>query len=170
MPEASSSEAAVWPGQPIRVLLLDVDGTLTDGGMYFSADGLVMKRFDVKDGLGIRLLQAVGVEVALISAVDSPVTLARARHLRIEHVVMACRDKARAVREVLRQRELAPGQACYMGDDLTDLPAFAEVGHPVAPADSVPEVRAAAQYVTRAAAGHGAVREVCDLIRAALPR
>jgi 3-deoxy-D-manno-octulosonate 8-phosphate phosphatase (KDO 8-P phosphatase) len=157
-----------WPPEPIAILLLDVDGTLTDGGLYYSAEGLAMKRFDVRDGLGIVLLQQAGVEVAVVSADDSPVTAARCRKLGIRQVEIGCTDKAERVREILAARRLRPGQACYMGDDLTDLPAFAAGVHAVAPADAVPEVRAAAEYVTSALAGHGAVREVCDLLRAAL--
>ena len=154
-----------WPPEPIRLLILDVDGTLTDGGMYFSAEGLAMKRFDVKDGMGLRLAQEAGIEVVILSTDDSPVSAARAEHLGIGQAELGCPDKGERVRELLAERGLAPGAACYMGDDLTDLPAFAVVGHSAAPADAVPEVRAVAEYVTSAPGGHGAVREVCDLLR-----
>ena len=157
-----------WPGRPIRILMLDVDGTLTDGGMYYSPEGLAMKRFEVKDGLGLVMLQEAGVEVAIISADESPITMARARKLGIERVEMGCADKGCAVRQVLEERGLSPAQVCYMGDDVTDLPAFAEVEHAAAPADAVPEVLAVAEYVTKALGGRGAVREVCDRILAAL--
>jgi len=157
-----------WPGEPVKILLLDVDGTLTDGGMYFDASGLALKRFDVKDGLGLVLLQRAGVEVVLISADNSPITTARACKLGIEQVELGCKDKAAAVRDILQTRGITPEQACYMGDDLTDLEALAEVRHGVAPADAVAEIKAAAEYVTEASGGHGAVREVCDLLRAAL--
>ena len=155
-----------WPGGPIRILILDVDGTMTDGGMYYSAEGLALKRFDVKDGLGLVLLQRAGVEVAILSADQSPITATRARKLGIERVELGCEDKGCAVRQLLEEHGLTPGEACYLGDDVNDLPAFREVGHPAAPADAVPEVRAAAEYVTSAPGGHGAVREVCDRIRA----
>jgi YrbI family 3-deoxy-D-manno-octulosonate 8-phosphate phosphatase len=157
-----------WPGGPVLILMLDVDGTLTDGGMYYSVDGLAMKRFDVKDGLGLVLLRQAGVEVALISADRSPITAARARKLGIERVELGCEDKGAAVRQLLAERGLRPEQACYMGDDVTDLSAFAEAGHTAAPADAVPEVRAAAEYLTSAPGGRGAVREVCDRILSAL--
>jgi YrbI family 3-deoxy-D-manno-octulosonate 8-phosphate phosphatase len=157
-----------WPGGPIKILILDVDGTLTDGGMYYSAEGLTMKRFDVKDGLGLVLLQQAGVEVAIVSADQSPITATRARKLGIESVELGCADKGCAVRRLLAARALQPEQACYMGDDVTDLPAFREVGHTAAPADAAPEVRGAAEYVAGAPGGRGAVREVCDLILAAL--
>lgn len=153
-----------WPGGPLKILILDVDGTLTDGGMYYSAEGLVMKRFDVKDGLGLVFLQQAGVEVAILSADQSPITATRARKLGIERVELGCADKGGAIRRLLEERGLLPEQACYMGDDVTDLLAFGEVGHTAAPADAVVEVRDAAEYVTSALGGRGAVREVCDLI------
>ena len=154
-----------WPSRRVRMLLVDVDGTLTDGGLYYSAEGLTLKRFDVRDGLGLRLLAEAGVEVAIVSADDSPVTTARARKLGIMRVVQGCADKGEAVRRILAEAGVEAGEACFMGDDLTDLAAFAEVGHTAAPADAVPQVRAAAQYVARARAGQGAVREVCDRLR-----
>ena len=157
-----------WPGGPIKLLILDVDGTLTDGGMYYSAEGLTIKRFDVKDGLGLVRLREAGVEVAIISADQSPITQTRADKLGIERVVLGCEDKGCAVREMLAELGMAPEQACYMGDDVTDLPAFREVGHSAAPADAVPQVLAEAEYVAHAPGGRGAVREVCDLILAGL--
>lgn len=165
--ETETMQPVSWPPEPVRLLVLDVDGTLTDGGMYFTADGLAMKRFDVKDGLGLRLLQEAGIEVLLLSTDDSPVTAARARHLKIAQAELGCPDKGERVRGILTERGFAPGEVCYMGDDVTDLPAFAVVGHTAAPADAVAEVRAAAEYVTTALGGHGAVREVCDRLMAA---
>ncbi|HEY3398525.1 MAG TPA: HAD family hydrolase [Armatimonadota bacterium] len=155
-----------WPAGPIRLLLLDVDGTLTDGGMYFSAEGLALKRFDVRDGLGLVKLQAAGVPVALVSADGSPITAARGRQLGLSRVELRCADKAATVRQILADTGVPAAEACFVGDDLTDLPAFAEVGYTAAPADAVPEVRAAAQYVASRPGGHGAVREIADLIRA----
>jgi YrbI family 3-deoxy-D-manno-octulosonate 8-phosphate phosphatase len=151
----------------VRALLLDVDGTLTDGGMYFSAEGLALKRFDVKDGLGLVRLRQAGIAVALISADHSPVTAARAAKLGIETVRQGCADKATAVREVLAELGIDAQAACFMGDDVTDLCAFAEVGSSAAPADAVPEVRQAVELVTKAAGGRGAVREVADLLLSA---
>ncbi len=161
------SESA-WPGGPIEVFLVDVDGTLTDGGMYYSEQGLALKRFDVKDGLGLVRLREAGVEIAIISSDVSPIIAARLEKLGAARLVLGCDDKGRAVREILEERGVRPEEACYMGDDVSDLPAFREVGHTAAPADAVPQVCAAAQYVTTASGGHGAVREVCDLILAGL--
>ena len=147
---------ATWPPSEIKLLLLDVDGTLTDGQ--------AMKRFDVQDGLGLVRLQRAGVEVVLISADRSPIIHMRAQKLGIRAVIDGCQDKSQAVRMLLEERELDPSTALYMGDDITDLGAMAEVGHSAAPASAVEAVREAADYVTASSGGHGAVREVCDLI------
>jgi len=144
--------------------MLDVDGTLTDGGLYFTGEGQAMKRFDVHDGLGLVRLQRAGVEVVLISADRSSIIHIRAQKLGIRAAIEGCQDKGEAVRLLLEERELDPSNALYMGDDITDLAAMAEVGHSAAPANAVEAVREAADYVTTRGGGHGAVREVCDLI------
>ena len=153
-----------WPPNEIKLLLLDVDGTLTDGGLYFTGEGQAMKRFDVQDGLGLVRLQRAGVEVVLISADRSPIIHMRAQKLGIRAVIDGCQDKGQAVRMLLEERDLEPSAALYMGDDITDLEAMAEVGHSAAPASAVEAVREAADYVTDNSGGQGAVREVCDLI------
>jgi len=153
-----------WPPQPVKLLILDVDGTLTDGGLYYGAEGLALKRFNVRDGLGLVRLQKLGVEVVLVTADETPIVPARAARLGIRAVYMGCQDKATVVRQVLAERELTPDQAVYMGDDITDLPPMDEVAHRAAPADAVAAVQDKADYVTKALAGNGAVREVCDLI------
>jgi len=135
-----------WPPHEIKLLLLDVDGTLTDGGLYFTGEGQAMKRFDVHDGLGPSIIQM------------------RAQKLGIRAVIDGCQDKGQVVRMLLEERELKPSAALYMGDDITDLAAMAEVGYSVAPASAVEAVCEAADYVTASSGGHGAVREVCDLI------
>ena len=157
-----------WPPGPIKLLILDVDGTLTDGGVYFSAEGQALKRFDVHDGLGLVRLQEAGVEVALVTADSSPIAQARAAKLGIRAVFTGCRDKAEVVRRLLEERDLRPEEALYMGDDVSDLGAMAEVGNSAAPASAMVEVCEAADYVTAKSGGHGAVREVCDLILARL--
>ena len=159
---------SAWPPEPIKLLILDVDGTLTDGGLYFSAEGPVLKRLDVHDGLGLVRLQQAGVEVALISADSSPIVQARAEKLGIRAVFTGCGEKAEVVRQLLGERALTAEQVVYMGDDLTDLPAMSEVGNTAAPASAVVEVLEAVDYVTTRSGGHGAVREVCDLILAGL--
>ncbi len=153
-----------WPPNEIKLLMLDVDGTLTDGGLYFTGEGQAMKRFDVQDGLGLARLQRAGVEVVIISADRSPIIRARAQRLGIRAALEGCQDKGEAVRLLLEERKLKPSAALYMGDDIKDLAAMAEVGHSAAPANAVEAVREAADYVTTRGGGHGAVREVCDLI------
>ncbi len=153
-----------WPPHEIKLLLLDVDGTLTDGGLYFTGECQAMKRFDVHDGLGLVRLQRAGVEVVLISADRSSIIQMRAQKLGIRAVIDGCQDKGQVVRMLLEERELKPSAALYMGDDITDLAAMAEVGYSVAPASAVEAVCEAADYVTASSGGHGAVREVCDLI------
>ena len=157
-----------WLPNEIKLLLLDVDGTLTDGGLYLTGEGPAMKRFDVHDGLGLVRLQRAGVEVVLISADRSPITHMRAQKLGIRAVIDGCQDKSQAVRILLEERELDPSSAMYMGDDITDLEAMAEVGHSAAPGSAVAAVREAVDYVTTRGGGHGAVREVCDLIMTCL--
>ena len=137
-----------WPPATIKLLILDVDGTMTDGAMYFSADGQVLKRFHVHDGLGIVRLQKAGVEVALISGDGSPIVRARAEMLGIRAAVIGCEDKAEVVRRLMAERELSPEQVLYMGDDVNDLCAFGEVGHTAAPANAVEEVKQAAGHIT----------------------
>ena len=159
---------SAWPPGPIKLLILDVDGTLTDGGLYFNAEGQAMKRFDVQDGLGLVRLQEAGVEVALVSADTSPIVRVRAEKLGIRAVFAGCDDKVDVVRRLLEERGLSPDEALYMGDDVTDLAAMSEVGNSAAPASAVAEVREAVDYVATKSGGHGAVREVCDLILAQL--
>jgi 3-deoxy-D-manno-octulosonate 8-phosphate phosphatase (KDO 8-P phosphatase) len=152
----------------LRLLALDVDGVLTDGGMYYGPSGEGLKRFDVKDGMGIRLLREAGVELALISGERSEILRRRAEKLRLRRVYMGVEDKLAVFDRLLRSLRLSPAEAAYMGDDVTDLGPLGRAGVSIAPADAVPEVRGAARWVTERRGGFGAVREVCDAILAAL--
>lgn len=151
-----------WAG--VRALVTDVDGVLTDGGLYYAESGHELKRFDVRDGQGLVLLREAGVRVAIVTRKQSTIVSRRARDLGIADVHQDVADKATTVRELLARLAVAPRDAVYVGDDVGDLPAMALVGLPVAVRDAVPAVRHAARYVTRAPAGHGAIREICDLI------
>jgi 3-deoxy-D-manno-octulosonate 8-phosphate phosphatase (KDO 8-P phosphatase) len=151
----------------VRALVLDVDGVLTDGGLYYAESGDELKRFDVRDGQGLVLLREAGVLVAIITRKQSTIVTRRARDLGITEVHQNTTDKAAALADLLARHRIPAAAACYVGDDINDLPALRAVGLPVAVADAVPPVRRAAAYVTRAHAGHGAIREVCDLILAA---
>lgn len=157
----------VLAGKPaIRLLACDVDGVLTDGGLYFGIDGQVMKLFNVKDGQGMALLRDTGVRIAFITADSSEICRARGEKLRVHDVCIGVSDKSRALAEIMRRDGLAADEVVYMGDDLPDLCVAPLVGTFVAPADAVAEIREAAAYVTTTLGGHGAMREVCDAIRA----
>jgi 3-deoxy-D-manno-octulosonate 8-phosphate phosphatase (KDO 8-P phosphatase) len=148
----------------VRALVTDVDGVLTDGGLYYAENGDELKRFDVRDGQGLVLLREVGLLTAIVTRKQTTIVTRRARDLGIVEVHQDVTDKARAIADLAARHRLVPATICYVGDDVGDLPAMRAVGIPVAVADAVAEVRGAAAYVTRARSGHGAIREVCDLI------
>jgi 3-deoxy-D-manno-octulosonate 8-phosphate phosphatase (KDO 8-P phosphatase) len=150
--------------QKIRLLLLDVDGVLTDGGIVYDDRGVQTKIFDVKDGHGLKLLQRAGLRVGIITGRQSEVVNIRARELGIEVVHQGAREKLVPYREVLAGLGLTDAEVAYVGDDLPDLPVMQRVGWSAAPADAVEEVRAQADYVTVCGGGRGAVREVCELL------
>ena len=154
--------------EAVGILIMDCDGVLTDGGMYFDADGQALKRFDVKDGLALVKLAEMGFPTAVISGDDSLISAARCEKLRIAHVVLGRMEKEGALAEVLAQAGVNAEQAVYIGDDITDLPLVRAVGLGVAVADAVDEVKVAAGWVTERSGGYGAVREVCDAIFAQL--
>lgn len=150
----------------IRLLVLDVDGVLTDGRLYFGPRGEALKVFDVRDGLGLVQLAHAGVELAVISGRRSPMVSSRCRELGVRHVHQGVRDKLAAF-ERLRSRLGLTARVCAcVGDDLPDLPLMRAVGLAFAVSDAHPQVRRAAHVVTRLAGGHGAVREVCELLLA----
>jgi 3-deoxy-D-manno-octulosonate 8-phosphate phosphatase (KDO 8-P phosphatase) len=148
----------------IKVLILDVDGVLTDGSLTYGADGEVTKTFNVLDGLGIELLQKTGVAVAIISARKSPVVVRRAADLKIMHVYQGTHDKRIAFADLLTVTGASAEECGYIGDDVIDLPLLRQVGFAVTVPTGHPEVQHRAHYVTRAGGGRGAVREVCDMV------
>ena len=150
--------------EAVRLLLLDVDGVLTDGGILFDGEGREMKFFDAKDGHGIKMLQRGGVQVGILSGRRSQTVRRRARELGIQIVRQKVLDKVKGLEEILRKEKIPVEQICYVGDDLVDLPLFPLVGLAIAVADAVEDVKARAHYVTRLPGGQGAVREVCDLL------
>jgi len=157
-------KAAQVQARQVKLLLLDVDGVLTDGGITYGAGGLETKSFNTQDGLGVRLLQESGVEVGIVTARSSEAVERRARDLRLAHVFQGQGDKLTAFESILKQTGLRPLQTAYMGDDLIDLPILNRVGFAAAPANAVAEIRQRVHYVAARSGGHGAVREVCDLI------
>ncbi|MFU8818509.1 MAG: KdsC family phosphatase [Desulfurivibrio sp.] len=151
----------------ISLLLLDVDGVMTDASILYTDSGTEFKAFSTRDGLGIRLLQEAGVEVGIITARSSEAVRRRAADLGLKHLFQGARDKLVAYEQILREQRLQPSRIAYMGDDWLDLPLLVRAGFAVAPADAVAEVKAVAHYVTRRPGGKGAVRELCELIIAA---
>ena len=151
----------------LRALVLDVDGVLTDGGMYYGPSGEGLKRFNVKDGLGLRLIGEAGIEVALISGENSEILKRRAEKLKIDNVFVGIEDKLQTLKAFAGARGIALDEIAYVGDDLNDLPALGAVALPIAVADAAPQVRKAVRWVTSRRGGEGAVREVCDRILAA---
>ena len=148
----------------IRLAVFDVDGTLTDGRLWYGEDGRETKVFHVHDGLGLKLLQSHGVQVALITArISHPVAL-RAEELNIAHVYQGQRDKLACFRELLAALGLEAEQAAFIGDDLPDLPPMRQAGLAVAVANAHPWVAEQAHWRTSQTGGLGAAREVCDLI------
>jgi 3-deoxy-D-manno-octulosonate 8-phosphate phosphatase (KDO 8-P phosphatase) len=148
----------------IRLAAFDVDGTLTDGRLWYSESGHETKVFHVHDGLGLKRLQANGIQVAIISArISHPVAL-RAEELDIAHVYQGQNDKRECLRQILEALNLQPEQAAFVGDDLPDLPAMTTCGLAVAVANAHPWVAERAHWQTQLGGGRGAVREVCDLL------
>ena len=148
----------------IRLLLLDVDGVMTDGGILYDANGVETKVFNVKDGHGIKMLQRHGIEVGIITGRISPVVAIRAKELGIELVYQGALKKLESYLDVKRKTGLVDSQIAYVGDDVIDVPVMRRVIFAAAPSDAVIEARTVAHYVTSLAGGRGAVREVCDLI------
>jgi 3-deoxy-D-manno-octulosonate 8-phosphate phosphatase (KDO 8-P phosphatase) len=152
----------------VRLLGLDVDGVLTDNGVYIgpvAGARVELKRFDIQDGLGLILLRTAGLPVVWLSGRSSEATALRAAELRVEEVLQVPGPrKLAAFDEVLRRRGIDWSEVAFMGDDLADLPVLRRVGLPIAVSNAVVDVKAVASYTTRAAGGHGAVREVIELL------
>ena len=147
-----------------RLLILDVDGVLTDGSIIMNDHGEETKCFHVKDGHGLRLLMDAGIHVAIITGRKSKAVKHRARDLGIREVYQGIKDKEALCKELIQYKKLDKEQVCCMGDDLPDLPVFNQVGFSIAVADASSELREKADFTTKKKGGKGAVREVCELI------
>jgi len=147
----------------VKLLLCDVDGVLTDGGLYMG-DGQEMKRFHIPDGLGLRLLQTQGIKVGWVSRRPSPATTARAKDLKIDFLEQTTGCKVEVVKAILKGNGLTWKNLAYVGDDVVDIGVLKRAGAAIAVANGICEVKKLAHYVTRAGGGQGAVREVVDLI------
>ncbi len=150
--------------QHIKLLILDVDGVLTDGSIYIDADGRESKRFNVLDGQGIRMLQDTGVQVAIISGRTSTAVTARAAELNIQHLYQGVNNKVAAFEMLLQKLALTGDECAFMGDDLIDIAVMRRCALAVAVPDAQHLVCEAAQYITKKSGGKGAVREVCEFI------
>jgi 3-deoxy-D-manno-octulosonate 8-phosphate phosphatase (KDO 8-P phosphatase) len=148
----------------IRILVLDVDGVLTDGSIYISDQGDEMKAFNSRDGHGIKLLQRAGIETAIITGRISKALEHRTEELGIRHVVQNAKDKRDAILKLSSELGIDTGEMAYMGDDVVDLPAMALCSMTFAPSDAMDIVKEKAQYVTKLPGGKGAVREAIEVI------
>lgn len=149
---------------PITLLLLDIDGVLTDGSLIYTENGIEGKAFNTQDGLGIKLVRQAGVDVGLITARTSELVLRRANELGMTYIAQGVDNKITAYKDILRNSGRKPYQVCFMGDDWIDLPLLTRVGLAACPANAVPEVKDVCHFITERSGGHGAVRETCRLI------
>jgi len=151
----------------IELLVLDVDGVLTDGGIYVDDDGKETKKFHVRDGAGIAYWKRLGKRVAILSGRQCAAVEHRAKELNLDRVYQGRLEKRPVLEEILRLEGLSAEKACFVGDDLADIPAMSVAGLAITVADAAPEVRAVAHWVTQRPGGHGAVREAIEyLLRA----
>lgn len=152
------------PATKIKLVVLDVDGVLTDGGVYLNSEGIESKKFHIQDGLGIHLLIYHGFQVGLLSGRKSPVVEKRAEELGLSFYHDGIIDKKPKLMEILNSKGIQPEEFCYIGDDLIDIPCLLYSGFPVAVANAHPEVKKVAAYITRLASKDGAVREVAEIL------
>lgn len=161
------TEALLARSRNIKVLLLDVDGVLTDGGLFYSAQGETLKRFNTLDGHGLKMLQSAGITVAVITGRDSEPLRARLAALGISHARYGIDDKLPAAQDILAELQLGWGQTATMGDDWPDWPMMKDAALRCAPCNAHHEMLSRADFVSRSQGGQGAVREVCDLLLSA---
>ena len=170
MPDTEKMQAIIEKAKKLKLLILDVDGVLTDGKLFFDNAGNEYKSFHARDGHGIKLLRQTGVEVAVISGRKSNSVALRMQSLGIEHVYQGHEDKRAAFNELIEKTGITPEQAAHVGDDLLDLPIMIRVGLAIAVYDANFAVKQRADWCTSLPGGHGAVREVCDFIMQAQGR
>lgn len=152
----------------IRLVAFDIDGVFTDGRFYLSDDGVESKAFSTQDGFGIRQILKAGIEVAVISGRPSPTVEKRMAELEVPHVILGCSDKTAAFDTLAESLGITPEEAAFVGDDIPDLPLLSKVGYSIAVANAVSAVREYCDYTTERSGGAGAVREVCELVLAAI--
>lgn len=148
-----------------KLLVVDVDGTLTDAGMYYSAKGEELKKFNTRDAQGLALLREEGIDTAIITKENSPIVKARAKKLKIDKCYVGIDDKLGCLKKICRALKINLSNVAYVGDDISDLECMKSAGFTACPADAVEAIKNISHYVCNAAGGAGAVREVCELIR-----
>lgn len=148
----------------LKMVITDVDGVLTDGGMYYDKKGEAMKLFNTRDGMGFEILQKIGLKIAIVTKENSPIVIQRAKKLKIKDVFIGINDKTKTVRNLARRYKVGLDEICYIGDDINDLYVMKMVGFPVAVNNAAHEVKFTSKHITKAEGGKGAVREVCDFI------
>ena len=158
------NQALLRRARKVRMVIMDVDGVLTDAGMYYSESGEELKKFNTRDGHGITLLHSAGIKTAFVTRERTPIVTRRAAKLGVTEVHQGTLDKLPVVKGILEKHGISPAEACYIADDVGDLEPMGCVGFAAAVADALPEIKKVAHYVTRKKGGEGAVREVCDLI------
>ena len=157
-------QRALAKARDIKLLLLDVDGVLTDGNLLYTGSSGESKSFNTQDGFGLRLLGEAGIDVGVITARKSEVVARRAEELKMRYIYQGIPNKNEAFKEVMKASGLKPFQVAYMGDDWLDLVLLQQVGLAIVPANGAREVKAIAHYITERPGGAGAVRDACDLI------
>ena len=148
----------------VRLLALDSDGVLTDGGVYITDDGQEFRRFDIKDGQGLKRVRAAGIHVVIISGAAQTPVVHRARMLGITDVFVGVEDKLTLLTQICERLQMTLDQVAYIGDDLPDLPILERVGFPCVPSDAHEKTKGAVAYVSSFPGGYGAVRDICDLL------
>lgn len=148
----------------IKLVVLDVDGTLTDGGVYIDSNGVETKKFNIKDGAGIVLAEKAGIEFMILTGRKSYCVEKRAEELKIKYVIQGIMDKFAYLKNFLQEHNLSPDQVAYMGDDVNDLECMQYVGFTACPADAVTKIRETVDCVSQFKGGCGAVRELCDFL------
>ena len=151
----------------VRLVAFDVDGVFTDGRFYLSDHGVESKTFNTQDGYGVRCLIKAGIGVAIISGRSSGAVAKRMQELGVKHVIQGCKDKISAFEELVGELGIKDSDCVYVGDDIPDLPLLHKVGYSIAVSNAVDEIKSQCDYTTRARGGHGAVREICDMVLAA---
>jgi len=154
----------------IKILILDIDGVMTDGRIVMDDEGRELKNFDVRDGHGIKVLQRYGIKVAILTGRKSKVVECRAKDLDIKDVYQKVFNKKEVFEKILKKYKLSADEAAYMGDDIVDIPVLKRVGFSVAVADALDVVKKSVDYITKNKGGRGAVREVCEMILQAQDR